>query len=94
MSEHWKSEADKRKVFAALFTYLSKAFDCLSHELIIAKLNVYEFSLFALKLVQNYLLKRQKRTKINPSYSSWEEIICGVPQCSILGSNFVQYFSQ
>ena len=76
---------DKGKVFGALLTDLSKAFDCLSHELIVAKLNAYGFSLPALKLVQNYLSKRQQRTKINQSYSSWEEILFGVPQGSILG---------
>ena len=84
MLQHWKSAVDKGKVFGALLTDLSKAFDCLSHELIIAKLNAYGFSLAALKLVQSYLSKRQQRTKINQSYSSWEEILSGVPQASIL----------
>ena len=59
MLEYWKSEVDKGKVFGALLTDLSKAFDSLSHELIIAKLNAYGFSLPALKLVENYLSKRQ-----------------------------------
>ena len=85
MLEYCKREVDKGKIFGALLTDLSKAFDCLSHELIIAKLNAYGFSLPALKLVQNYLSKRQQRTKINQSYSSWEEILFGVPQGSILG---------
>ena len=85
MLEQWKSEVDKGKVFGTLLTDLSKAFDCLSHELIIAKLNAYGFSLTALNLIQNYLSKRQQRTKINQSYSSWEEILFGVPQGSILG---------
>ena len=85
MLEYWKSEVDKGKVFGALLTDFSKAFDSLSHELIIAKLNAYGFSLPALKLVQNYLSKRLQRTKINQSYSSWEEILFGVPQGSILG---------
>ena len=85
MLEYWKSEVDKGKVFGALLTDLSKAFDCLSHELIIAKLNAYGFSLPALKLVQNYLSERQQRTKINQSYSLWEEILFGLPQGSILG---------
>ena len=83
--EKWKSSVDKGKVFGVLLTDLSKAFDCLSHELIIAKLNAYGFSLSALKLMQNYLVERKERTKINQAYSSWEEILFGVPQGSILG---------
>ena len=72
MLEHWKSVVDKGKVFGALLTDLSKTFDHLSHELIIAKLNAYGFNLAALKLVQSYLTKRQQKTKINQCYSSWE----------------------
>ena len=75
MLEHWKSVIDKRKVFGALLTDLSKVFDCLSHELKIAKLNVYGFNLAVLKLVQSYLPKRRQKTKINQSYTSWEEIL-------------------
>ena len=85
MLEHWKSEVDKRQVFGTLLTDLSKAFDRLSHELIIAKLNAYGFSLSALKLVHNYLSNRQQRTKINQSYSIWKDILFGVAQGSILG---------
>ena len=67
MLKQWKSEADKRKLIEALLTDLSKAFDCFSHKLIIAKLNIYGFSLSALKLVQNCPSKRQQRTKFNQS---------------------------
>ena len=73
------------KMFGALLTDLSNAFDCLDHELLIAKLNAYGFSLTALKLVHNYLSNRKQRTKINSTYSSLLEIIFGVPQGSILG---------
>ena len=85
MLEKWKSSVDKGKVFGVVLTDLSKAFDCLSHELIIAKLNAYGFSLSALKLMQSYLSERKQRTEINQAYSSWEEILFGVPQRSILG---------
>ena len=64
---------------------LSKAFDCLSHKLLLAKLHAYGFSLSALRLIHNYLTNRKQRTKIKSSYSSWEEILFGVPQGSILG---------
>ena len=85
MLGNWKNEVDKGKVFEALLTDLLKAFDCLSHEIIIAKLNAYGFSLSALKLIHSYLPKRQQRTKINQPYSSWENVLFGVPQGSILG---------
>ena len=39
----------------------------------------------AFKILHNYLTKRKQRTKINQSYSSWEDILLGVPQGSILG---------
>ena len=80
-----ESAVDNKSVFGALLTDLSKAFDCLSHDLLIAKLNAYGFSMAALRLVQNYLSNRKQRTKINTEYSSWEEILFGVPQGSILG---------
>ena len=85
MIEKWKKCVDKGKIFGALLTDLSKAFDCLPRDLIIAKLNAYGFSLSASKLIHNYLSHRKQRTKINSSYSSWEEILFGVPQGSILG---------
>ena len=85
MLEKWKSAVDNKKVFSALLTDLSKAFDCLSHDLLIAKLNAYEFSMAALRPIKNYLSNRKERTKINIEYSSWEEILFRVPQGSILG---------
>ena len=85
MLEKWKRSIDNGKMFGALLTDLSKAFDCLDHELLIAKLNAYGFSLTALKLVHSYLSNRKQRTKINSFYSSWLEIIFEVPQGSILG---------
>ena len=52
--EKWKRAVDSGQMFGALLTD-SKAFDCLDHELLIAKLNAYGFSLPALKLVDDYL---------------------------------------
>ena len=46
-------------MFGPLLTDISKAFDYLHHELLIAKLNAYGFSLTALKLVHNYLISYQ-----------------------------------
>ena len=85
MLETWKRSADKGKVFGALLTDLSKAFDCLNHELLTAKLNAYGFSLPALRLINDYLSNRKQRTKIANTYSTWLDIIFMVPQGSILG---------
>ena len=71
--------------FGALMTDLSKAFNCLSHKLLTAKLDANGFDNKCLKLIYNYLSNRKQRVKINESFSSWEEILYGVPQGSILG---------
>ena len=83
---------DNGNVFGALLTDLSKAFDCLPHDLIIAKLNSYGFNLTALNLIHNYLTKRKQRTKINHLYSAWEDVLVRVPQGSILGPILLNIF--
>ena len=85
MLERWKRSVNNSKMFGALLTDLQKAFDCLDHEFLTAKLNAYGFSLTALKTAHNYLSNRKQRKKINPSPSSLLEIVFGVPQGLILG---------
>ena len=84
MLEKWKSAVDKEKYFGALLADLSKALDCISHELIPAKLHAYGFSLRALRLIHSYINDKKQRTRVNGDYSSWEEILFRVPQGSIL----------
>ena len=64
---------------------LSKAFDTINHELLIAKLHAYGFSNSALNLVLDYLSERWQRIKVNATFSSWSELLKGVPQGSVLG---------
>ena len=85
MIEKWKKSMDDKKSFGALLTDLSKAFDCLVHDLLIAKLHAYGFTIPSLKLINSYLTNRKQRVKINNEYSSWSNILLGVPQGSILG---------
>ena len=92
MLEKWKSAVDKGKSSGALLTDLSKAFDCLSHKLLLAKLHAYGFSIAALRLIHSYFTNRRQKTKINMSFSSWEEIVFGVPQRSILGPFLFTFF--
>ena len=76
---------DKKGYGGAILMDLSKAFDTLNHDLLIAKLFAYGFEKESLKLIRSYLSNRWQRTKIGNSFSSWTELIYGVPQGSILG---------
>ena len=86
--EKWEKSVDKGKTFTVFLTDLSKAFDCLPLDLIIAKLIAYGFSLSAAMLMESYLSNRKQRTKRNTADSSWVELFFGVPQDSILGLPF------
>ena len=83
--ENCRSSLDMKRLAGAILTDLSKVFDCLNHNLLIAKLEAYGFSRSALKLVYNYLSNRKQRVKVNGKFSSWQESVKGVPQGSVLG---------
>ena len=71
-----------------MLTYLSKAFDCKAHDLLIAKLGTYDFSDTALHYVCLHLSNRKQCVCINNAYINYQKIISSVPQGSMLGPIF------
>ena len=85
MLETWKKLLIKKNKAGTILTDLSKAFDCLNLDLLLAKFAAYDFDNNALLFIRSYLRNKQQRTKVNGTYSSLLELIFGVPQGSILG---------
>ena len=83
MLEQWKRALDKGEYISALFMDLSKVFDAINHDLLIAKLKAYGFSKEALKLMKSYLNSRKQKVQINYKFSSERDVIAGVPKGTI-----------
>ena len=64
---------------------MSKAFDTMNDDLLIAELGAYSFQEDALVFIKSYFTNRQQRVRANSNFSMWKEIISGIPQGSILG---------
>ena len=86
MFQKWKENLDRGGECGALFVDSSKAFDCLQHDLLLAKLNAYGFDYKSLKIISSFLSNRKYRPKINSSFNEWKHLLIGVPQGSVLGS--------
>ena len=86
MRKKWRKTLDEGDETGAFLTDLSKAFDCIDHNLLIPKLNAYEFAKRSLEFIHSYLTKRKQKTKSDSAFSSWEMLLSGVPQGSILGT--------
>ena len=83
--EKWQTILDDNGYAGVVLMDLSKAFDTISHEVLIAKLHAYGFSKEALTLIASYLPDRWQYVKINDTFSTWYALEQGVSQGSVLG---------
>ena len=83
--ESWKKDLDNKKFVGAVLMDLSKAFDCILHDLLIAKLHAYGLDHKTLTFFYSYLKRRKQSVKVNNTHSLFQVILSGVPQGSILG---------
>ena len=83
--EELRTALDSKEHAAMVGTDLSKAFDCLPHELLLSKLKAYGLSENSVKFLASYLGNRFQRVKIGDAYSTWLSLCKGGPQGSVLG---------
>ena len=88
--EEWKTQVNKNKIIRAMLLDLTKAFDCIPHDLLIAKLDAFDEE--AMSLICSYLKSRIHSVRINNLHSTFLEFISGVPQGSVLGALLFNIF--
>jgi hypothetical protein len=82
---------NNKRIVGGIFCDLHKAFDCVNHEILLAKLEFYGVTGNFLKLIKSYFEHRYQRVKIcgklnhDTVYSEWKRIKYEVPQGSVLG---------
>ena len=81
----WKASLDNKKLVGTELMDLSKAFDCIPHDLLIAKLHAYGLTTEALTFLYSFLKRRQQGVKINDAGGIFKILLSGVPQGSMLG---------
>ena len=75
----WQKTLGKSGIIGTVLMDLSKAYDCLPHNLLIAKLAAYGLEDSATSLISYYLSRRPQRVKIGFVFSSYLEVLRGVP---------------
>ena len=90
--EDWRSKLDTDHIVGAVLMDLSKAFDCIPHDLLIAKLSAYGFDENSLVYIYSYLKRCEQCVRINNTYSSFQTILSGAPQGSVLGPILFNFY--
>ena len=85
MVDDWRLALDSKKITGSIAIDLSKAFDSICHNLLLAKLRANGLNDDAIAFLQSYLTDRQQRVKFHGKFSEWCPVKCGVPQGGLLG---------
>ena len=83
--EKIREEIDCNQIVTAAFLELSKAFDSISHEILLEKLKELHFDKKAVSLIESFLIGRTQRVVLSTSTSDWINLYQGVPQGTVLG---------
>ena len=83
--QSWQKELDNSGCVCTILMDLSKVYDCIPQDLLIAKLKEYRLDKIASSFLLDYLSRKGKRTKIGTVYSEWGKILSRIPQGSVLG---------
>ena len=90
--ENSKKALDAKFLVVTVLMDLSKAFDCIPHDLLIAKLHVYGFSEEVITFIYSYLKRRKQKVKVNNFLSDFLTLLSAVPQRSMLCSLLFKIF--
>ena len=83
--EEWRELLDNNKTVGAILMDLSKAFDCVPHDILLAKLAAYGIDDNLILYIHSYLLNRKQCVCVNNILSEFNRVLSGVPQGSIVG---------
>ena len=83
--EEWREHLDNNKIVGGILMDLSKAFDCVPHDLLLAKLAAYGIDDNLILYIHSYLLNRKQCVCIDNTLSEFNKVVSGVPQRSIVG---------
>ena len=83
--ENWKNSRDNKNFVGTVLMDLSKAFNCILHALLAAKLHAYGLSEDAVTFEHSYLKRRKQGVKLNYTESVFQILLSDIPQRSTLG---------